>query len=154
MKLRSKFLRALALLLAMSISGVVPTVAQIKTRDLIQDPKTGRITPSSDAPISPDEQIKVGQQAAAQVKQQMPVIPDNSAATVEVRRIGQKLISRAPGYKWPFEFHVINQKEINAFALPGGPMFINLGAIQQADEAELAGVMAHELSHVILQHSA
>ncbi len=146
--------RSLALLMALSISGVVPMSAQIKTRDLVQDPRTGRITPSSDAPISPAEQIKAGQQAAAQVKQQMPVLPDNSPETVEIRRIGVSLISHAPGYKWPFEFHTVNQKDINAFALPGGPMFINLGTVQQADEAELAGVMAHELSHVILQHAA
>ena len=149
-----KFVRSIALLLAVSISGVVPMAASQKMRDLVQDPKTGRITPTSDAAISPDQQIKAGQEAAAQVKQQMPVLPDNSPETVEVRRIGQKLISHAPGYKWPFEFHTIDQKDINAFALPGGPMFINVGAIQQADEAELAGVMAHELSHVILQHSA
>jgi beta-barrel assembly-enhancing protease len=154
MKLCEKFARPLALLLAISISGVVPMTAQVKTRDLVQDPRTGRITPTSDAAISPQEQIKAGQQAAAQVKQQMPVLPDNSPETVEVRRIGEKLISHAPGYKWPFEFHTVNQKDINAFALPGGPMFINLGTIQQADEAELAGVMAHELSHVILQHAA
>jgi beta-barrel assembly-enhancing protease len=154
MRLCEKFARPLALLLAISISGVVPMSAQIKTRDLVQDPKTGRITPTSDAAISPQEQIQAGQQAAAQVKQQMPVLPDNSPETLEVRRIGEKLISHAPGYKWPFEFHTVNQKDINAFALPGGPMFINLGTIQQADESELAGVMAHELSHVILQHSA
>jgi predicted Zn-dependent protease len=154
MKLCEKFARPLALLLAISISGVVPMTAQIKTRDLVQDPRTGRITPTSDAAISPADQIKAGQQAAAQVKQQMPVLPDNSPETIEVRRIGEKLISHAPGYKWPFEFHTVNQKDINAFALPGGPMFINLGTIQSADEAELAGVMAHELSHVILQHAA
>ncbi len=148
------FVRVLALLLAFAISGVAPATAQIKTRDLTQDPNTGRIYPSSDSPISPEEQIKAGQQAAAQVKQQMPVLPDNSPETVEIRRIGEKLISHAPGYRWPFEFHTVNQKDINAFALPGGPMFINLGTIQQADESELAGVMAHELSHVILQHAA
>lgn len=146
--------RAVALVLCLSISGVAPLTAQVKTRDLVQDPNTGRITPSSDAPISPEEQIKAGQQAADQVKQQMPVLPDNSPETIEIRRIGEKLISHAPGYRWPFEFHTVNQKDINAFALPGGPMFINLGTIQQADEAELAGVMAHELSHVILQHAA
>jgi beta-barrel assembly-enhancing protease len=154
MNLLTKYARPIALLLAVSITGVVPMAGQVKTRDLVQDPKTGRITPTSDAAISPQEQIKVGQQAAAQVKQQMPVLPDNSPETIEMRRIGEKLISHAPGYKWPFEFHTLNQKDINAFALPGGPMFVNLGAIQQADESELAGVMAHELSHVILQHAA
>ena len=55
----------------------------------------------------------------------------------------------------PYQFHVIPEKEINAFALPGGPIFINIGAIQAAEsEAELAGVMAHEMSHVYMQHSA
>ena len=58
-----------------------------------------------------------------------------------------------PGEKWPYTFHVVNQKEINAFALPGGPIFVNLGTIQAADnEAELAGVIAHEISHVVQRH--
>jgi beta-barrel assembly-enhancing protease len=56
---------------------------------------------------------------------------------------------------WPFEFHVVAQKEINAFALPGGEMFVNVGTITAAaNEAQLAGVMAHEMSHVYMQHSA
>jgi hypothetical protein len=56
---------------------------------------------------------------------------------------------------WPFQFHVVQQKEINAFALPGGPMFVNIGTITAAEnEAELAGVMAHEMAHVYMQHSA
>jgi predicted Zn-dependent protease len=65
------------------------------------------------------------------------------------------LAAKAPGEtRWPFNFHVINQKEINAFALPGGPIYVNLGTIQDADdEGELVGVMAHEISHVVLRHS-
>ena len=56
---------------------------------------------------------------------------------------------------WPYQFHVIPAADINAFALPGGPIFVNLGTIQAADnEAELAGVLAHEMSHVYMQHSA
>ena len=84
----------------------------------------------------------------------MPVLPDSSPVSQYVQRLGQKLVAYAPGYKWPYRFHVVNVADINAFALPGGTIFVNLGTIQAAaNEAQLAGVMAHEISHVVLQHS-
>ena len=103
-----------------------------------------------------DQQIQLGFQAASQVHQQMPVLPDASPETEYIRKLGQKLVATIPSeYSWPFQFHVIPQKEINAFALPGGPMFVNIGTITAAsNEAELAGVMAHEISQVYMQHSA
>jgi hypothetical protein len=106
--------------------------------------------------LSRAQQIQLGFQAASQVYQQMPVLPDSNPETQYIRTLGQKLVATIPPqYSWPFEFHVIPQKEINAFALPGGPMFVNIGALTAAsNEAELAGVMAHELSHVYMQHSA
>ena len=71
-----------------------------------------------------------------------------------VQQLGAKLAAHAPGEKWPYEFHVVNQKEINAFALPGGPVYVNLGTIQAADnESQLAGVMAHEISHIVQRHA-
>lgn len=108
------------------------------------------------APLSRDQQIQLGFKAASEVYQQMPVLPDSSPETEYVRQLGQRLAATIPQqYSWPFEFHVIASKDINAFALPGGPMFVNLGAITAAgNEAELAGVMAHEMSHVYMQHSA
>ena len=108
------------------------------------------------AHMSRDKQRAIGMQAAAQVYQQMPVLPDNSPETQYIRQLGQKLVSTIPPeHSWPFEFHVVAQKDINAFALPGGPMFVNIGTITAAaNEAELAGVMAHEMSHVYMQHSA
>jgi len=103
---------------------------------------------------SPEQQIELGQKASEQVYRQMPVLPDSSPVTQYVQQLGRKLAAQAPGYKWPFNFHVANVAEINAFALPGGSIFVNLGTIQAAtDEAQLAGVMAHEISHVVLQHS-
>jgi len=95
-------------------------------------------------------------EVAGQVYQQMPVLPDNSPETHYVRQVGKKLVATIPPeYSWPFEFHVIPQKEINAFAIPGGQMFINLGTLTAATkESELAGVMAHEMAHVYMQHSA
>lgn len=114
--------------------------------------------PCNDA-YTAQQEIDLGRKAAAQVYQQMPVLPDSDPMTRYVRSIGEKLQSVAPStpgsnQRWPFEFHVVNSEEINAFALPGGPMFVNLGAIQAADtEAQLAGVMAHEMSHVIQRHA-
>lgn len=106
--------------------------------------------------MSRDQQRALGLKAAAQVYEQMPVLPDSSPETQYIRRLGQRLVATIPAqYSWPFDFHVVAQKDINAFALPGGPMFVNVGTITAAaDEAQLAGVMAHEMSHVYMQHSA
>jgi hypothetical protein len=104
--------------------------------------------------FSPDQQIQLGDKAAQQVYKQMPVLPDSSPITQYISQLGHRLTAVAPGYKWPYNFHVANVAEINAFALPGGTVFVNLGTIQAAEsEAQLAGVMAHEISHVVLQHS-
>ncbi len=120
------------------------------------------VTPSLQARVEPthgfdmfsqDEEIQLGKQNAAQVMQQMPVLPDSDPVVQYVQRLGGRLTQHAPGYQWPYNFHVVNVKEINAFALPGGPIFVNLGTIQAADnEAQLAGVMAHEISHVVQRH--
>jgi len=118
---------------------------------------TGPVFPNpGKTSMSRENQQALGMEAAGQVFQQMPVMPDNSAETQYVRQLGQKLVATIPQeYSWPFEFHVVPQKEINAFALPGGQMFINLGTVTAArKEAELAGVMAHEMAHVYMQHSA
>src|SRR5574337_296396 len=95
------------------------------------------------AGMSREQQIQLGYQTAAQVYKQMPVLPDSSPETQYVRQLGEKLAAQIPPeHSWPFQFHVIPQKEINAFALPGGPMFVNIGTITAADnEAELVGVM-------------
>jgi len=112
--------------------------------------------PGSVGGIDKQQQIQVGLQAVAEVYQQMPVLPDSNPLSQYVQGLGKKLAQVIPQeYSWPYQFHVIPQKEINAFALPGGPMFINVGTITAADnEAELVGVMAHEMSHVYMQHSA
>ncbi len=103
--------------------------------------------------FSQDEEIQLGKQNSADVMKQLPVLPDSDPVVQYVQGVGARLAARAPGYKWPYNFHVVNVKEINAFALPGGPIFVNLGTIQAADnEAQLAGVMSHEISHVVQRH--
>jgi len=104
--------------------------------------------------VAPQDQIALGEKAARQVYLRMPVLPDSSPETRYIASLGRKLAAQAPGYKWPYNYHVVNVADINAFALPGGSIFVNLGTIQAAaNEAQLAGVMAHETSHVVLQHS-
>jgi beta-barrel assembly-enhancing protease len=101
-----------------------------------------------------DQEITEGNKAAAQVYKQMPVLPDSSPVTKYIQQLGNKLVQYAPGYRWPYQFHVVNMADINAFALPGGAIFVNLGTIQAAEnEAQLAGVMAHEISHVVMRHA-
>lgn len=105
------------------------------------------------------QEIAEGNKVAAQVYRQMPVLPENDPLTKYIQALGAKLVRFAPlvpgvQTQWPFNFHVVASEEINAFALPGGSIFVNLGTIQAADtEAQLAGVMAHELSHVVMRHS-
>lgn len=116
----------------------------------------GRIVPTHGFDMfSPQEEVQAGQQATDEVRKQLPLLPDSDPVVKYVQHLGAELAAHAPGEKWPYNFHVVNQKEINAFALPGGPVYVNLGTIQAADnEAELAGVMAHEISHVVQRHGS
>ncbi len=124
------------------------------TRNIQQTP-SGRfqVQPGGFNQFTPEQEIQLGREAAKQVKQEMPLLPDNDPIRQYVRQLGQQLAAKAPGEKWPFEFHVVNVKEINAFALPGGPIFVHMGTVRAADtEGQLAGVLAHEISHVALRH--
>src|SRR5256886_11161469 len=104
--------------------------------------------------FSRQQDIQLGQESAAQVRRQMQMVKDPFLNDY-VNRVGRKLANtpeaRASGF--PFTFEVVADPSINAFALPGGPMFINTGLLRAVDnEAQLAGVMGHEMSHVILRH--
>jgi beta-barrel assembly-enhancing protease len=115
---------------------------------------TARVTPTHGFDLfSSQEEVQAGKQAATDVAKQLPLLPDSSPVSQYISHLGLQLASHAPGEKWPYNFHVVNQKEINAFALPGGAIFVNVGTIQAADnEAQLAGVIAHEISHVVQRH--
>jgi Zn-dependent protease with chaperone function len=109
--------------------------------------------PASPNFFSLDQEVQMGQQEAAKIDKQMPIVND-AVLNRYIQNLGARLVAKAPGPKYPYTFKIVNQKEINAFALPGGPIHINLGTIQAADnEAQLAGVMAHEMGHVIMRHS-
>src|SRR5712692_6966628 len=104
----------------------------------------------------PSDDVKLGRQAAAEAERQLPLLRDEQVAAY-VERIGQRLVANIPPeFQHPefrYYFRVVNARDINAFALPGGPMYVNRGMIEAArTEGEMAGVMAHELSHVALRH--
>jgi hypothetical protein len=103
---------------------------------------------------SPQQDIELGRRAAQEVRQKMPMCNDPQVDAY-LTKVGHRLIEHlnSRGVDYPWEFHCVNDKAVNAFALPGGFVFINRGTIEAADnEAQLAGVMAHELSHVALRH--
>lgn len=102
--------------------------------------------------FTPEQDIVLGKESAAKVARQIPLLNDQQIVGY-VRQLGAKLTAHAPGYKFPYQFNVVATRDINAFALPGGFIFVNAGAIAAAkNEGELAGVMAHEISHVALRH--
>jgi Zn-dependent protease with chaperone function len=102
--------------------------------------------------FSPEQDVQLGRQSAQEVARQMPLLRDDQTVNF-IKRLGAKLAAKAPGYKFPYQFEVTAVKDVNAFALPGGFMFVNAGAIAAAkNEGELAGVMAHEIAHVALRH--
>jgi predicted Zn-dependent protease len=104
--------------------------------------------------ISVKDEIAIGQQAQAEVRTQVPQLND-ATTNRYVEQLGRALAQHASGAEYPYSFTVANQPELNAFALPGGPVWINRGIIQAAShEAQVAGVLAHEIAHVAQRHSA
>jgi beta-barrel assembly-enhancing protease len=102
--------------------------------------------------FKPEQDVELGRQSAQEIARQVPLLKDE-ATVGYIQQLGAKLSSKAGGYKFPYQFQVVATKDINAFALPGGFVFINAGTIAAAkNEGELAGVMAHEIAHVALRH--
>jgi predicted Zn-dependent protease len=102
--------------------------------------------------FSPEQDIELGEMSAEEIKRQVVVLHDERTERY-VQRLGERLAAQAPGYKYPYKFVVVASPEVNAFALPGGYVFVNEGAVEAAhSEGELAGVLAHEIAHVALRH--
>jgi Zn-dependent protease with chaperone function len=106
--------------------------------------------------FKPEDDVRLGRQAAQEAERQMPILRD-AESTDYVASVGERLVAAIPAeFQHPefrYYFKIVNASDINAFALPGGPMYVNRGMIEAArNEGEMAGVMAHELSHVALRH--
>jgi predicted Zn-dependent protease len=104
--------------------------------------------------ISVNQEIQIGRDANAQVKKETPEITDAQVLSY-IRGIGRQLAAHAGGPRYPYTYSIANYKEINAFALPGGPVWIHRGAIEAArNESQLVGVLAHETAHISERHAA
>ena len=102
--------------------------------------------------FSVEQDIEIGRQSAVEAERQLPLLKDRSVDSYLNKIVG-KLAARAPGAPYPYAIKAVNDSSINAFALPGGPMYVNRGLFEAArSEAELAGVLAHEMAHVALRH--
>ena len=103
--------------------------------------------------MSVADEIKLGREAQRQLRAELPHI--DGAVQAYVASLGGRLAAHARGPRYPYSFSVANYREINAFALPGEPVWVHRGAIQAAkNEAQLASVLAHEVAHVARRHAA
>src|SRR2546428_1313658 len=141
---RSRVHKPLAWLIAIWLC-IMPVTALAQTH----------ITPPGNK-YSASQDVELGRQAAVEAEKQLPLLRDEETGYY-IERIGRRLVDSIPAeYRHPefrYTFKVVDASDINAFALPGGPMYVNRGMIQAAhSEGEVAGVMAHEMSHVALRH--
>ena len=129
---------ALPLLAALAISAAAPADAQF-------------------GKPSKSDQVRLGQQAADEIRKKERILPGYDERVRAVRRIGSRLLASVDSGKdpWQYSFDVIQNKQVNAFALPGGPMFVYTGLLDKVQtEDELAGILGHELTHVRKEHWA
>jgi predicted Zn-dependent protease len=104
--------------------------------------------------ISVKEEIELGREAQRQIKAKVPQLSDATVVSY-VQSLGRRLTPHAGGPRYPYSMFVANYREINAFALPGGPVWINRGTIAAAqNEAQVVSVLAHEIAHISQRHAA
>src|SRR5829696_8097722 len=132
---------------AATVAACLVTVTLVIGQTKITAPKN-KYTPAQD--------VQLGREAAAEVQKQVPLLNDQTTEDY-IERLGARLVENIPAEfrhsEFRYTFDAVNLREINAFALPGGPMFAYRGMIEKAGtEGEIAGVLAHEISHVALRH--
>ncbi|MGE0407615.1 MAG: M48 family metalloprotease [Candidatus Korobacteraceae bacterium] len=143
-------LRSVAAVLVLALAVPADSLVAAQTRTAtptVPQPKGFNV-------FSTAQDIQLGQQYSQEVNQQLPILPENNAISQYVKRLGESLVAQLPETPYQFTFRVVQQKDINAFAIPGGPVYINMGIIESAsNEAEVAGVMGHEIAHIYMRHS-
>lgn len=135
--------------------GVAAVMAAITLSPLASFAQTRVTMPKNKYSVRDD--VTLGSDAARKVEQQFPLVRDADAQDY-LERVGQRLVTAIPQElnqpAFNYRFRWVDASDLNAFALPGGPMYVNRGMLESArNEGELAGVMAHEISHVALRHA-
>jgi beta-barrel assembly-enhancing protease len=103
--------------------------------------------------VSQQQEVQLGQQESAQIQQQLPLVQD-PLINQYVTSLGNQIASKTSRADLQWQFYVVNTDVVNAFALPGGIVYVNRGVLERADKMdELAGVMGHEIEHVVRRHS-
>jgi hypothetical protein len=138
-------------LVALSLTACATSAAETRTT-----PDGQAVITAPKNKYSPKDDVQLGREAAQEVQKELPVMRDEQVNSY-LNEIGRRLVAQIPAElrqpEFQYTFTGVNRREINAFALPGGPMFVNRGMIEKArNEGEVAGVMAHEISHVALRH--
>ena len=142
MKRMKRTIQAPSALLAIALVLCAPLAARAAT---------SHATPGFNL-FSVEQDIEIGRQSAAEAERELPLLNDRNVDRY-LNEIIKKLAEQAPGARYPYAIKAVNASEINAFSLPGGPMYVNRGLFEAArSEGELAGVLAHEMSHVALRH--
>jgi beta-barrel assembly-enhancing protease len=132
-----------ALLASLAVMGPLSTPGTAQT---VRQPQPGFNL------FSVQQDVEIGRQSSIEAERQLRLLNDATTNNY-LTRIVNRLALQAPGAKYPYRIKAVNAEEINAFAFPGGPMYVNRGLVQAArSEAELAGVLAHEMAHVALRH--
>jgi len=144
--MRDSFTSYTYLCIAIAVIACSASVASAQTRIDIPDNK-----------YSLNDDVRIGRQAAAEIEKQLPLIPERNRSENYIESVGRRLVSAIPPrYRhrgFVYRFDVVNVRDVNAFALPGGPLYVDRGLIEAAaNEGQLAGVMAHELAHIALRH--
>lgn len=103
--------------------------------------------------ISVAEEVQLGRDAQGQLQKEVPQI--RGSVQTYIANVGRQLAAHAAGPRYPYSFSVANDRRINALALPGGPVWVNRGAIEAAaNESQIASVLAHEIAHIARRHAA
>ena len=111
-------------------------------------------TAAAQSLISVNQEIELGRQTQREVKAKVPEVTDTQVVSY-VQSLGRRLAANAGGPKYPYSYSIANYREINAFALPGGPVWLHRGTITAAqNEAQLVSVLAHEIAHIAQRHAA